>query len=300
MAESAATRSGTRIGETDRRERWLATQWRTWRRKPIGLASFLFIVLLVLLAIFAPLLQTHDPVQNSLTSVLTAPSAAHWFGTDPNGRDVYSRLIAGARISVTIGFLAVFISVPLGVAVGLMSGYFGGAMDFAIQRVTDAIMSIPGLILLLAIVSVLDPSIFSITFAMSIFIVPTTIRVVRGEVLVSKEREYVQAARAIGAQPVRLMTRHILPNVMAPILIIASVTVGQAILIESALGFLGFGVPPPDPTWGNMLSGANRRYMAEAPWIIAAPGLAITLTVLAFNMFGDALRDVLDPRLRGS
>ncbi|MDA0365221.1 MAG: ABC transporter permease [Chloroflexi bacterium] len=300
MAESAATRSGTRIGETDRRERWLATQWRTWRRKPIGLASFLFIVLLVLLAIFAPLLQTHDPVQNSLTSVLTAPSAAHWFGTDPNGRDVYSRLIAGARISVTIGFLAVFISVPLGVAVGLMSGYFGGAMDFAIQRVTDAIMSIPGLILLLAIVSVLDPTIFSITFAMSIFIVPTTIRVVRGEVLVSKEREYVQAARAIGAQPVRLMTRHILPNVMAPILIIASVTVGQAILIESALGFLGFGVPPPDPTWGNMLSGANRRYMAEAPWIIAAPGLAITLTVLAFNMFGDALRDVLDPRLRGS
>ncbi|MDA1004045.1 MAG: ABC transporter permease [Chloroflexi bacterium] len=300
MAESAATRSGTRISETDRRERWLATQWRTWRRKPIGLASFLFIVLLVLLAIFAPLLQTHDPVQNSLTSVLTAPSAAHWFGTDPNGRDVYSRLIAGARISVTIGFLAVFISVPLGVAVGLMSGYFGGAMDFAIQRVTDAIMSIPGLILLLAIVSVLDPSIFSITFAMSIFIVPTTIRVVRGEVLVSKEREYVQAARAIGAQPVRLMTRHILPNVMAPILIIASVTVGQAILIESALGFLGFGVPPPDPTWGNMLSGANRRYMAEAPWIIAAPGLAITLTVLAFNMFGDALRDVLDPRLRGS
>ncbi|MEX2230344.1 MAG: ABC transporter permease [Dehalococcoidia bacterium] len=299
MAESAATHRAGRLAEEARRERWLAGQLRIWRRKPVGLAAFFVVIVLVLLAIFSPALQTHDPVLNSLSSVLTAPSSEHWFGTDPNGRDVYSRVVAGARVSITIGFLAVIVGISAGLTIGMMSGYFGGGGDYAIQRVTDAIMSIPGLILLLAIVSVLEPNLYTIIFALCIFIMPTTIRVVRGEVIVSKEREYVHAARAMGAQPLRLMLRHILPNVMAPILILASVAVGQAILLEASLGFLGLGVPPPDPTWGNMLSGSNRRYMAEAPWIVAAPGLAITLTVLAFNMFGDALRDVLDPRLRG-
>jgi ABC-type dipeptide/oligopeptide/nickel transport system permease subunit len=279
---------------------WLAHQWRTWRRKQIGLASLIFVALLVVLAIVGPLLQTHDPLTNSLREVLVGPSMDHFFGTDSNGRDVYSRLVKGARISIFVGFASVGFGVSAGVVIGVISGFVGGIVDYALQRVTDAVMAIPGLILLLAVVSVLEPSITNLVIALCIFVTPRTVRVVRGEVLVSRELDYVEAARSIGASTMRMMFRHILPNVMAPILIIASVTVGQAILIEASLSFLGLGVPPPEPTWGNMLSGQNRQYMNDAPWLLLAPGAAITLTVLAFNMLGDALRDILDPRMRGT
>lgn len=279
---------------------WLARQWRTWRRKQIGLASLIFVVLLVFLAVFGPILQTHDPLTNSLREVLVAPSMDHFFGTDSNGRDVYSRLVKGARVSIFIGFSAVAFGVSAGVVIGLVSGFVGGVVDYALQRIVDAIMAIPGLILLLAIVSVLEPSMVNLVIALCIFVAPRTVRVVRGEVLVARELDYVEAARSIGASTTRIMFRHVVPNVMAPILIIASVTVGQAILIEASLSFLGLGIPPPEPTWGNMLSGQNRQYMNDAPWLLLAPGAAITLTVLAFNMLGDALRDILDPRMRGT
>lgn len=281
------------------RGRW-EQQWYTWRRKKVGLASLIFVVLLVLLAIFAPMLQTHDPIRNDLRAVLVGPSSDHFFGTDPNGRDVFSRLVGGARVSIFVGFAAVGFGVTAAVLIGVVSGFAGGTVDYSIQRVMDAIMAIPGLILLLAVVSVLEPSLTNLVIALCIFVVPGTTRVVRGEVLVARQYDYVDAARALGAATPRLMFRHILPNIMAPILIIASVTVGQAILIEASLGFLGLGIPPPDPTWGNMLSGANRRYMVDAPWLVIAPGLAISLTVLSFNMLGDALRDILDPRMRGT
>ena len=279
---------------------WLARQWRTWRRKQIGLASLIFVVLLVMLAVVGPLLQTHDPLTNSLREVLVGPSMDHFFGTDSNGRDVYSRLVKGARVSIFIGFSAVAFGVSAGVVIGLVSGFVGGVIDYALQRFVDAIMAIPGLILLLAIVSVLEPSMVNLVIALCVFVAPRTVRVVRGEVLVARELDYVEAARSIGASTTRIMFRHVVPNVMAPILIIASVTVGQAILIEASLSFLGLGIPPPEPTWGNMLSGQNRQYMNAAPWLLLAPGAAITLTVLAFNMLGDALRDILDPRMRGT
>ncbi len=282
------------------RRSWIGQQWYVWRRKKIGLTSLVFVVFLVLLAIVGPMLQTHDPLLNDLKAVLVGPSGDHFFGTDPNGRDVYSRIIGGARVSIFVGFASVTFGISAAVVIGVVSGFAGGFVDYAIQRVTDSIMAIPGLILLLAVVSVLEPSLTNLVIALCIFVVPRTVRVVRGEVLVAREYDYVEAARTLGASTRRMMFRHILPNIMAPILIIASVTVGQAILIEASLGFLGLGIPPPDPTWGNMLSGSNRQYMVDAPWLVIAPGVAITLTVLAFNMLGDALRDILDPRMRGT
>lgn len=278
----------------------MARYWGTWSNKPIGFASLIVVLFLILIAIIGPLLQTHDPLTNNLREVLVGPSSNHFFGTDTNGRDVFSRLIAGARISVFVGFASVFFGVSAGVIIGTISGFLGGVVDYAIQRVVDAVMAIPGLILLLAVVSVLEPSLVNLIIALCIYVTPRTVRIVRGEVIIARQFDYVDAARSLGASTPRLMGRHVLPNVMAPILIIGSVTVGQAILIEASLGFLGLGVPPPDPTWGNMLAGQNRQFMNEAPWLVLAPGIAITLTVLAFNMLGDALRDILDPRLRGS
>ncbi|MBM3140731.1 MAG: ABC transporter permease [Candidatus Rokubacteria bacterium] len=279
---------------------FLERQWRVWRRKKIGLASLVVVGFLLVIAAIGPLIATHDPNRNKLTATLQSPSPAHYFGTDKNGRDIYSRVIIGARISVVIGFSAVAVGITLGSAIGLISGFVGGALDYGIQRVVDAVMALPGLVMLMALVSVLQPSLPSLIVVLSIWVMPRAIRVVRGEALITRELDYVNAARALGATSLRLMFRHILPNVMAPILIIASVTVGQAIMTEASLSFLGLGVPPPAPTWGNMLSGNNRQYMTVAPWLVIAPGVAISITVLAFNMFGDALRDVLDPRLRGS
>jgi len=278
----------------------LARQWRVWRRKKIGLASLIFVGFLLLLATFGPSIATHDPDLNDLRATLQSPSSEHYFGTDRNGRDVYSRVLVGARISVVIGFSAVIVGISAGSTIGLLSGFLGGPVDYAIQRVVDAVMALPGLIMLMVLVSVLDPSLPSLIVVLSIWVMPRTIRVVRGEALIAREFDYVTAARALGASATRLMARHVLPNVTAPILIIASVTVGQAIMIEASLSFLGLGVPPPAPTWGNMLSGSNRQYLTVAPWLMIAPGIAISLTVLAFNMLGDALRDILDPRLRGS
>lgn len=271
-------------------------------RRPLGAISVVVILTLIVVAIFAPVLAPEDPISTNPREKLLGPGdSGYVLGTDEFGRDVLSRIIYGARPSLTAGILATVFGTLLGAAIGLVSGYAGGKVDMLIQRLMDSIMALPGLILLLAVVNVLGkPSLVNIVWALCIFITPSAARVVRGAVLGIKELQFVEGARALGALPLRVVAQHILPNVMAPIIIIASVTVGNAILIEAALSFLGLGVPPPNPTWGNMLAAGGRRWFEQQPSLALIPGLAITITVLAFNLLGDTLRDMLDPRLRGT
>jgi ABC-type dipeptide/oligopeptide/nickel transport system permease subunit len=230
---------------------------------------------------------------------LLAPSWQHPFGTDDIGRDVFSRIIYGARISLWVGLLAVGIGTFSGTLIGLICGYWEGWLDLMLQRVMDALQTIPGLILALAIVSVLTPNTTNAMLAIAVVIIPGNSRIVRGAVLSAKQNPYVEAARALGGSHLRIITSHILPNVTAPILIIASIWLGNAIFIEASLSFLGLGTQPPTPSWGLMLSGTGRAYMEQAPWLAIFPGLAISLAVLGFNLFGDTLRDIWDPKLRG-
>jgi peptide/nickel transport system permease protein len=272
------------------------------RRKPLGAISLVVIAALVIMAVFAPMLAPYDPIQSHPRSKLLSPGEEGYvLGTDEFGRDVLSRIIYGARPSLTAGVLATLLGTFVGSAIGLVSGSAGGKTDMVIQRVMDSIMAIPGLILLLAVVNILGtPGLYTIVGALCIYIAPTAARIVRGATLGVKELQFVEGARAVGAISPWVVVRHILPNVLAPIIIISSVTVGNSILVEAALSFLGLGIPPPNPTWGNMLAAGGRRYFEEQPWLALIPGLAITITVLAFNLLGDTLRDILDPRLRGT
>ena len=220
-------------------------------------------------------------------------------GTDPLGRDVLSRIVYGARVSLVVGLASVLIGTLLGTVLGLVSGYWEGKLDQVIQRGVDTTMAIPGIVLALAVMSVLGQSLTNIILVIALVIAPGASRVVRGTVLAVKQHTFIDAAQALGASPGRIMARHVLPNVFAPILVIATVWLGNAIVIEAALSFLGLGTPPPTPTWGAMLSGEGRRNLETAPYLAIFPGVAISIVVLAFNMLGDALRDVLDPRLRG-
>ena len=268
------------------------------RRKPLGAISAALIVVLVLTAIFAPVLAPYDPLDATPDIRLSAPSRAHPFGTDDIGRDVLSRVIHGSRISLWVGLLAVGIGTAVGMVVGLACGYWEGRTDLLFQRIMDAIQAIPGLLLALAIVSVLRPSTTNAMLAIAVVIIPGNSRIVRGAVLSAKQNRYVEAAQAIGCRPPRIVLQHILPNVTAPILIIASIWLGNAILIEASLSFLGVGTQPPDPSWGLMLSSTGRAFFEQAPWLAIFPGFAISLAVLAFNLFGDTLRDAWDPKLR--
>jgi peptide/nickel transport system permease protein len=274
--------------------------WTTIRRKPLGAVSAAVIVTLVLTAIFADVLAPFDPVDTRPEIRLQAPSWAHPFGTDDIGRDVLSRIIYGARISLWVGLLAVGIGTVAGMVIGLLCGYCEGRVDLIMQRVMDAIQAIPGLVLALAIVSVLKPSTTNAMLAIAIVIIPGNSRIVRGAVLSTKQNRYVEAAQAIGCRHPRIILSHILPNVTAPILVIASIWLGNAILIEATLSFLGLGTQPPTPSWGLMLSSTGRAFMEQAPWLAIFPGLAISLAVLGFNLFGDTLRDAWDPKLRRS
>lgn len=266
----------------------------------MGAFGAAMVFLLVFAAIFADVIAPYDPMEIHADFALRGPSLQFWAGTDESGRDVLSRIIFGSRISLMVGIIAVGMGSMGGALVGIVSGYFGGKADFLIQRVVDAMMSFPGLILVMAIVSVLGPSTFNAMLAIGMLIIPSNSRVVRGAVLSIKQNQYVEAAQAMGATNLRIMWAHILPNVTAPIMVLASILLGSAILIEASLGFLGLGTQPPDPSWGSMLSKSGRKYMELAPWLAVAPGVAISLAVLGFNMLGDALRDVWDPRLRGS
>jgi peptide/nickel transport system permease protein len=279
---------------------WARDLFDTLRRKPLGVASAGIIVLLALTATFADLVAPYDPLAPQPEIRLSAPSRAHPFGTDDIGRDVLSRVIYGSRISLWVGLLAVGIGTIVGMLIGLVSGYWEGRLDMMLQRIMDAIQAIPGLLLALAIVSVLRPSTTNAMIAIAIVIIPGNSRIVRGAVLSAKQNRYVEAAHAMGCRHPRIILRHILPNVTAPILIIASIWFGNAILIEASLSFLGVGTQPPEPSWGLMLSTTGRAFFEQAPWLAVFPGLAISLAVLGFNLFGDTLRDAWDPKLRRS
>lgn len=272
--------------------------WHVIKRKPLGAASAVVLVVLVLTAIFADVLAPYDPLLARPEIRLASPSWDHPFGTDDIGRDVFSRVIYGARLSLWVGLLAVGIGTVAGTIIGLLCGYCEGRFDLLVQRLMDAIQTIPALILALAIVSVLKPNTTNAMLAIAVVIIPGNSRIVRGTVLSAKQNRYVEAAQALGCRHPRIIVSHILPNVTAPILIIASIWLGNAILIEASLSYLGVGTQPPSPSWGLMLSSTGRAFMEQAPWLAIFPGLAISLAVLGFNLFGDTLRDAWDPKLR--
>lgn len=273
--------------------------WRMARRKPLGAISALILAVIVTAAVFADVIAPYDPTTTHPRDKLQGPSTTYWLGTDDLGRDVFSRIVLGARTSLWAGLAATIFGTLVGAFIGMFSGYAGGLVDMLVQRVMDALQILPLIVLLLVVVVALGPSLWNIIWALSIGILPAASRIVRGATLSVKTEAFVESARVVGAAPARILLRHILPNVTAPIIIIASVTIGGAILAEAALSFLGLGVPPPTPSWGGMLAASGRRYFERAPTLAIFPGLAITLTVLAFNLLGDTLRDVLDPRLRG-
>ena len=269
------------------------------RRKPLGAFGGAVVVAMLVMAVFAERIAPYDYDQMIRGARMKAPSAAHWLGTDNLSRDMWSRVVYGARVSITVGFLTIGLAVLLATAIGVSSGYFGGAYDLVVQRVVDAWLSFPYLVIILSLMAVLGPGLLNVVLSLAVLIAATNSRVIRGVTISVAQSTYVEAARALGCGHARIILRHILPNVTATIIILATIGLGAAILAESALSFLGFGVPPPYPSWGAMLSGSGRTYMFRAPWMAVWPGVAISLVVFGFNMLGDALRDVLDPRLRG-
>ena len=283
-----------------RRNRWLNFWIRLLRHKPLAATGFVIVVVLLVIAVFANFVAPFDYREQNYDETLEAWSVRHLMGTDQLGRDVFSRVVWGARVSVIVSFSSVVAFLVVAIVFGMVSGYIGGKVDLVIQRIVDAWMVIPTLILLLALISVLGQGIWQLILVLSVERGIVMSRVLRGEALSLRETTYVEAARAIGAGAGRILFVHLLPNAFAAIVILATISLGQFILAEASLSFLGFGIPPPFPTWGGMLSGAGLSYMQRAPWMAIWPGVALTLTVWAFNMFGDGLRDLLDPRLRGT
>ena len=273
------------------------------RQQPLGLAGLVVIVLMILAALFAKWVAPHDPLTVDYAGLLQPPSAEHWLGTDNFGRDVFSRIIYGARTALSIGFLASILGSTLGAIVGVASAYFGGRIDMVVQRLMDVVLSFPIIVLALAVVAILGKNIvfgvdWNLVLAIGLPMVPKVARVVRASALAVREMPYIDAARTAGFSHTRIIFRHIVPNVTAPYLIMLTAFVGQAILLEASLSFLGLGATEPTPAWGLMLSGSAIDFYQQAPWMIVFPGVAISLAVFAFNLFGDSLRDWLDPKLR--
>jgi peptide/nickel transport system permease protein len=256
------------------------------------------LVVVVAGALLAPRIAPYDPVDQEFTSQLNSPSATHLFGTDEFGRDIFSRVVFGARIALYVGVLADVIATALGVLLGIVAGYAGGRVDALVTRIIDVLLAFPYLLLAMIVVAILGPGLINAMIAIAVVYTPQFARVVRGVVLSVKEQEFVEAARAAGAGGVRILGRCILPNIVSPIIVLASLTVGFMIVETAGLSFLGLGASPPTPEWGSMLA-TGRSYMLTAPWIATFPGLAILVTVIGFNLLGDGLRDLLDPRLRG-
>jgi peptide/nickel transport system permease protein len=277
----------------------IASTWQFTKRKPLGALGGVIVLGLLIMAIFAPWIAPYKYDETIAGARMKAPGAQFWMGTDNLGRDVFSRVVYGASVSVTVGFGAVLLANVLAALVGVTSGYFGGAYDICVQRVVDAWQSFPFLVVILSMMAVLGPGMLNLILALGVLGAAAGSRVIRGATISVMQNTYVEAARALGAGHLRIMVRYLLPNVAATIIILATIGLGAAILAESALSFLGFGVPPPYPSWGAMLSGSGRSFMYRAPWMAIWPGAAISLAVFGFNMLGDALRDVLDPRLRG-
>ncbi len=281
------------------RHGFLRNLWNVARSRPLGALGVLLAILLVLLAILADVITTKIPSGTSAMT-LEPPSKEAWLGTDELGRDVYTRLVHGSRISLRVGFSAVAIGVTIGFIIGMASAYFGGAADLFVQRIMDAILAFPGLVLVLAIITVLEPSINNVIAALSFGLIPRSARTIRSQALSVKETDYVLAARAVGASHWRIILRHMAPNCLAIYIVFATFSLGFAIIAEASLSFLGLGVPPNIPTWGGMLNQAASSGIDLAPWLGVFPGLALAIVVFAWNLMGDALRDELDPRLRGS
>ncbi len=274
--------------------RWAGKMWRKHRMASV---AAVIVAVIALIALAAPLIAPYDPNTANGLERLREPSATHPFGQDGLGRDVLSRVLYGAQVSLKVSVLAVVFAATIGIPVGLASGYFGGIIDAALMRIVDAVLAFPGLVLALTLVLVLEPSIVSLMLALGISSSPSYARLVRSQVLTLKSAEYVTAARAIGASDMRLLFRHIFPNTLASVIVAGSLTMGFAILAEAGLSFLGVGVRPPTPTWGGMLRDAF-QFIYLAPWLSFFPGVAIFVLVLSFNLLGDGLRDALDPRLR--
>ena len=264
-------------------------------RRPAATAGVVVVAMFVAMAIFAPWIAPYDPIATSFSTVRKAPSALHWFGTDEIGRDVLSRIVFGARASLLAGVVSVLISLAVGVPVGLLAGYAGGTTDMLISRITDAMLACPFLILAIALAAFLGPSLTNAMIAIGISATPVFIRLTRGTTLAVKAEDYVLAARAIGNGPLRIAVRHVLPNIVAPLLVQATLAIAAAVIAEASLSFLGLGQQPPQPSWGSMLNVA-KNYIDNAPWMAIWPGLSIFLLVLSFNLVGDGLRDALDPR----
>ena len=283
----------------------LAPEEQPWRRalrrlirRRGAMVGATVVVLVVLVAIFAPWIAPYDPLATSWSTVRKAPSLAHLMGTDEIGRDVLSRVIFGARASLLAGVVSVSISVALGVPIGLLAGYVGGFVDGVLMRITDALLACPFLILAIALAAFLGPSLTNAMIAIGISAMPAFIRLTRAQVLNAKVEDYVEAARAVGNPHRRIVLRHILPNILAPIMVQATLAIAAAIIAEASLSFLGLGQQPPAPSWGSMLNAA-KNFLEQAPWMAMWPGAAIFSVVLAFNLFGDGLRDALDPRQHG-
>ena len=275
----------------------LAEFWRRFRRKRLALFAGLVIVLIVLAALCAPFVAPYDPAAPDYDNVLTGPSAAHWFGTDSYGRDLLSRIIWGAQISLSVGFISVAVGGVAGVTLGLVSGFFGGWVDSAIMRLCDVLLAFPGLVLAIGVVAVLGPGVSNVIWATAVFSVPVFARLVRGDTLALKRSVYVQAARSIGVSRFRQMFTHILPGTLPGVIVNVSLRLGNNILVAASLSFLGLGAQPPSPEWGAMLAD-GRSYLGVADQLTLFPGLAIFVVVLAFNILGDGLRDALNQKLR--
>jgi len=275
----------------------LAEFWRRFRRKRVALAAGAVILLIMLVAVAAPLLSPYDPATPDYDNILAPTSVLHWFGTDAYGRDVLSRVIWGARISLAVGIISAAAGGAVGISLGLVSGFFGGWLDNVIMRLCDVLFAFPGLLLAIAVVAVLGPGISNVIWATAVFSVPAFARLVRGDTLALKQTVYVQAARSIGVRPLMLMLRHILPGAMPGVIVNGSLRLGNNILTAASLSFLGLGAQPPSPEWGAMLAD-GRSYIGVADWLTWFPGLAIFVTVLAFNLMGDGLRDALSQKLQ--
>lgn len=269
------------------------------RESPLNVVALVIITLFMFLAIFGPFITPYDPLVPSIQDRLLAPSSSHLFGTDELGRDVFSRVIAGARISLGIATVILAIAIPVGTLIGLFAGYAGGWVDEILMRITDIFLAFPAIILAMAIAASLGPNLRNTVIALTLVYWPWYARLVRGQVLQIKERDYIEAARAVGAPVPRLVLRHILPNSIAPIIIQATIDFGFAVLATAGLSFIGLGAQPPSPEWGSMISNA-RTFFRVAWWYFTFPGLALTFTVIGFNLLGDGLRDYFDPRTRGS
>ncbi len=295
MADS----SSGRVAETKRHFFLVGFLIRLVKEKPLGMVGGVITLLLLLTGIFADFLAPYGMNETWVGDFLAPPSAEFWFGTDNIGRDILSRVIIGARISVIVGLVGPSLATIVSLTIGVLSGYIGGKLDLIVQRFVDVVMCFPGLVLMIVLVAILGPGMWSVIIVVGLYTGVVGSRIIRGAVIGVKENVYVEAAKAIGCSTTRILIRHILPNIMAPTIILFSVRVPAIIMTEASLSFLGFGIPPPFPSWGGMLSGSGRSYMFLSPWIALWPGIALATVVYGVNMFGDAVRDLFDPRLRG-